>query len=101
VLGVTRSIAAYLASRLTQAVAQVDVILTGAAEKFVTPRPSIRNIDATRKGINLRNGRFITWNVEKMKIEMEELSLPRDIKARLLPKPQEPRCGQAIWSLLN
>ena len=41
VLGVTGSIAAYkaadLASRLTQAGAQVDVILTGAAEKFITP----------------------------------------------------------------
>ncbi|RPJ27388.1 MAG: bifunctional phosphopantothenoylcysteine decarboxylase/phosphopantothenate--cysteine ligase CoaBC [Chloroflexi bacterium] len=41
VLGVTGSIAAYkaadLASKLTQADAQVDVILTGAAEKFVTP----------------------------------------------------------------
>lgn len=41
VLGVTGSIAAYkaadLASKLTQAGAQVDVILTGAAEKFVTP----------------------------------------------------------------
>ena len=41
VLGVTGSIAAYkaadLASKLTQAEAQVDVILTGAAEKFVTP----------------------------------------------------------------
>lgn len=40
-LGVTGSIAAYkaadLASRLTQAEAQVDVILTSAAEKFVTP----------------------------------------------------------------
>jgi phosphopantothenoylcysteine decarboxylase / phosphopantothenate---cysteine ligase len=40
-LGVTGSIAVYkaadLASRLTQAGAQVDVILTGAAEKFVTP----------------------------------------------------------------
>ena len=40
-LGVTGSIAAYkaadLASRLTQAGAQVDVILTGAAEKFVSP----------------------------------------------------------------
>jgi phosphopantothenoylcysteine decarboxylase / phosphopantothenate---cysteine ligase len=40
-LGVTGSIAAYkavdLASRLTQAGAQVDVILTPAAEKFVTP----------------------------------------------------------------
>lgn len=40
-LGVTGSIAAYkaadLASRLAQAGAQVDVILTGAAEKFVTP----------------------------------------------------------------
>jgi phosphopantothenoylcysteine decarboxylase / phosphopantothenate---cysteine ligase len=40
-LGVTGSIAAYkaadLASRLTQAGAQVDVILTGAAEKFITP----------------------------------------------------------------
>lgn len=40
-LGVTGSIAAYkaadLASKLTQAEAQVDVILTGAAEKFVTP----------------------------------------------------------------
>jgi phosphopantothenoylcysteine decarboxylase/phosphopantothenate--cysteine ligase len=40
-LGVTGSIAAYkaadLASRLTQAGAQVDVILTAAAEKFVTP----------------------------------------------------------------
>ena len=39
-LGVTGSIAAYkaadLASKLTQAGAQVDVILTGAAEKFVT-----------------------------------------------------------------
>jgi phosphopantothenoylcysteine decarboxylase / phosphopantothenate---cysteine ligase len=38
---VTGSIAAYkaadLASKLTQAGAQVDVILTGAAEKFVTP----------------------------------------------------------------
>ncbi len=41
VLGVTGSIAAYkaadLASKLTQAGAQVDVILTGAAQKFVTP----------------------------------------------------------------
>ncbi len=41
VLGVTGSIAVYkaadLASKLTQAGAQVDVILTGAAEKFVTP----------------------------------------------------------------
>jgi phosphopantothenoylcysteine decarboxylase/phosphopantothenate--cysteine ligase len=40
-LGVTGSIAAYkaaeLASRLTQAGVQVDVILTPAAEKFVTP----------------------------------------------------------------
>jgi phosphopantothenoylcysteine decarboxylase/phosphopantothenate--cysteine ligase len=40
-LGVTGSIAAYkaadLASKLTQAGAQVDVILSGAAEKFVTP----------------------------------------------------------------
>ncbi|HET9913746.1 MAG TPA: bifunctional phosphopantothenoylcysteine decarboxylase/phosphopantothenate--cysteine ligase CoaBC [Anaerolineales bacterium] len=40
-LGVTGSIAAYkaadLASKLTQAGAQVDVLLTGAAEKFVTP----------------------------------------------------------------
>jgi phosphopantothenoylcysteine decarboxylase / phosphopantothenate---cysteine ligase len=40
-LGVTGSIAAYkavdLASKLTQAGAQVDVILTPAAEKFVTP----------------------------------------------------------------
>jgi len=41
VLGVTGSIAAYkaadLASKLTQASAQVDVILTSAAEKFITP----------------------------------------------------------------
>src|SRR5512143_1568685 len=41
VLGVTGSIAAFkaadLASKLTQAGAQVDVILTGAAEKFVAP----------------------------------------------------------------
>ena len=41
VLGVTGSIAAYkaadLASKLTQAGAQVDVILTSSAEKFVTP----------------------------------------------------------------
>ena len=41
VLGVTGSIAAYkaadLASKLTQAGAQVDVVLTGAAKKFVTP----------------------------------------------------------------
>ena len=41
ILGVTGSIAAYkaadLASRLTQAGAQVDVILSGAAEKFITP----------------------------------------------------------------
>jgi phosphopantothenoylcysteine decarboxylase/phosphopantothenate--cysteine ligase len=41
VLGVTGSIAAYkaadLASKLTQAGAQVDVILTNSAEKFVTP----------------------------------------------------------------
>ncbi len=41
ILGVTGSIAAYksadLASKLTQAGAQVDVILTPAAEKFVTP----------------------------------------------------------------
>jgi phosphopantothenoylcysteine decarboxylase/phosphopantothenate--cysteine ligase len=41
VLGVTGSIAVYkavdLASKLTQAGAQVDVILTGSAEKFVTP----------------------------------------------------------------
>ena len=40
-LGVTGSIAAYkaadLASKLTQAGAQVNVILSGAAEKFVTP----------------------------------------------------------------
>lgn len=40
-LGVTGSIAAYkavdLASKLTQSGAQVDVILTGAAEKFVMP----------------------------------------------------------------
>src|SRR3990172_7687293 len=40
-LGVTGSIAAYkaadLASRLTQVGAQVDVILTAAGEKFVTP----------------------------------------------------------------
>ena len=41
ILGVAGSIAAYkaadLASKLTQAGAQVDVILTGAAQKFVTP----------------------------------------------------------------
>ena len=41
ILGVTGSIAAYkaadLASKLAQAGAQVDVILTGAAQKFVTP----------------------------------------------------------------
>ncbi|HSM71963.1 MAG TPA: bifunctional phosphopantothenoylcysteine decarboxylase/phosphopantothenate--cysteine ligase CoaBC, partial [Anaerolineales bacterium] len=41
VLGVTGSIAAYkavdLASKLTQAGAQVDVILTSSAEKFVAP----------------------------------------------------------------
>jgi len=41
VLGVSGSIAAYkaadLASKLTQAGAQVDVILTSSAEKFVTP----------------------------------------------------------------
>lgn len=40
-LGVTGSIAAYkaadLASKLAQAGAQVDVILTGSAEKFITP----------------------------------------------------------------
>jgi phosphopantothenoylcysteine decarboxylase/phosphopantothenate--cysteine ligase len=40
-LGVTGSIAAYkaadLASKLTQAGAQVDVLLTAAAEKFITP----------------------------------------------------------------
>src|SRR5574339_589007 len=40
-LGVTGSIAAYkaadLASKLTQAGSQVDVILSGAAEKFITP----------------------------------------------------------------
>ncbi len=40
-LGVTGSIAAYkaadLASKLTQARALVDVILTPSAEKFVTP----------------------------------------------------------------
>ena len=40
-MGVTGSIAAYkaadLASRLAQAGAQVDVILSGAAEKFITP----------------------------------------------------------------
>lgn len=40
-LGVTGSIAAYkaadLASKLTQANAQVDVILTSSAEKFITP----------------------------------------------------------------
>lgn len=40
-LGVTGSIAAYksaeLASKLTQAGAEVDVILTGAGEKFITP----------------------------------------------------------------
>src|SRR5512133_2166850 len=41
ILGVTGSIAAYkaadLASKLTQAGVQVDVILTNAAEKFITP----------------------------------------------------------------
>src|SRR5260221_11377106 len=41
VLGVTGSIAAYkaadLASKLTQAGAQVDVILTSSAEKFIAP----------------------------------------------------------------
>ena len=41
ILGVTGSIAAYkaadLASKLAQAGAQVDVILSGAAENFVTP----------------------------------------------------------------
>ena len=41
ILGVTGSIAAYkaadLASKLTQAGALVDVILTGAAQKFITP----------------------------------------------------------------
>ncbi|HSO11305.1 MAG TPA: bifunctional phosphopantothenoylcysteine decarboxylase/phosphopantothenate--cysteine ligase CoaBC [Anaerolineales bacterium] len=41
ILGVTGSIAAYkaadLASKLTQSGAQVDVILTSSAEKFVTP----------------------------------------------------------------
>ncbi|HEY5270737.1 MAG TPA: bifunctional phosphopantothenoylcysteine decarboxylase/phosphopantothenate--cysteine ligase CoaBC [Anaerolineales bacterium] len=41
ILGVTGSIAAYkaadLASKLTQAGAQVDVILTPAAERFITP----------------------------------------------------------------
>jgi len=41
ILGVTGSIAAYkaadLASKLTQAGARVDVILTGSAEKFITP----------------------------------------------------------------
>jgi phosphopantothenoylcysteine decarboxylase/phosphopantothenate--cysteine ligase len=41
ILGLTGSIAAYksadLASKLTQAGVQVDVILTGAAEKFITP----------------------------------------------------------------
>jgi len=41
ILGVTGSIAAYkaadLASKLTQAGSQVDVILTGAAQHFVTP----------------------------------------------------------------
>jgi phosphopantothenoylcysteine decarboxylase/phosphopantothenate--cysteine ligase len=41
VLGVTGSIAAYkavdLASKLTQAGAQVDVVLTNSAEKFITP----------------------------------------------------------------
>ncbi len=40
-LGITGSIAGYksadLASKLTQAGAQVDVILTGAGEKFITP----------------------------------------------------------------
>ena len=40
-LGITGSIAGYkavdLASKLTQAGARVDVILTGAAEKFITP----------------------------------------------------------------
>jgi hypothetical protein len=54
----------------------VVVILTGSAEKFVAPSPRIRDIDATRKGVNLTNGRFITWNVVKMKIEMDELSIP-------------------------
>lgn len=41
ILGITGSIAAYksadLASKLTQAGAQVDVILTNSAEKFITP----------------------------------------------------------------
>jgi phosphopantothenoylcysteine decarboxylase/phosphopantothenate--cysteine ligase len=41
ILGITGSIAAYkaadLASKLTQAEAQVDVILTPAAERFITP----------------------------------------------------------------
>ena len=40
-LGVTGSIASYkaadLASKLTQAGAKVDVILTSAAQKFITP----------------------------------------------------------------
>src|SRR5262245_44621727 len=41
ILGVTGSIAAYkaadLASKLTQAGVQIDVVLTSAAEKFITP----------------------------------------------------------------
>jgi phosphopantothenoylcysteine decarboxylase/phosphopantothenate--cysteine ligase len=47
ILGVTGSIAAYkaadLASKLTQANAQVDVILSSAAEKFITPLTSSRS----------------------------------------------------------
>ena len=49
VLGVTGSIAAYkavdLASKLTQAGASVDVIMTDSAMEFITPLP-FRNITA-------------------------------------------------------
>jgi phosphopantothenoylcysteine decarboxylase/phosphopantothenate--cysteine ligase len=47
ILGVTGSIACYkaaeLASKLTQAEALVDVILTQAATQFITPPPSVRH----------------------------------------------------------
>jgi phosphopantothenoylcysteine decarboxylase/phosphopantothenate--cysteine ligase len=47
VLGITGGIAAYkaadLASKLTQAGAKVEVVMTGAATKFITPL-TLRNI---------------------------------------------------------
>ena len=57
ILGVTGSIAAYkaadVASKLTQANAQVDVILSSAAEKFITPLTLFSFISQFRSQWNL------------------------------------------------